>query len=493
MRDTTSIGKILESMGVIPSPEEKKKLTAECVELCKAIRFHMYKKSPAFAIILGQMKMIFTYNIPTMAVDAKNNIYINPQFSKSMTPEENLAVLIHEVMHIATLTFHRQRGRDMKLWNICTDYCMNYEIKKAGFSLPKMGLIPEDNGDIFFKDYTGKVHTLNIANKNAEWLYQEYLKLPTDPNKPKGGEGEGEGEGDGEGESGEGQPGQGKGKGKPGKGKLGKGDPYPVNKDGTGSSSFDDHLEEGDEGPGGAEEGSDEANTEPLTKGELKNMLNKAKNGSDALRQNDRSQGRSEGGISDIAEVMFKQLQSKTDYKMILKDLFKKTKQIYDWRKPSRRSLAVGSFLPKSTKMNEGGDVGIAIDTSGSISDEDINVIMNEVAKLVKQFPNISVEVVLWNSIAYYHTKFAKTNIRTIVQDVCKNVRSGGTELSSVAKFYEHNKMKAPQAMVYFTDGYTESNPMVLDKCRNIFMIFSWGSDAALKQSKKGTVYNINL
>jgi predicted metal-dependent peptidase len=79
------------------------------------------------------------------------------------------------------------------------------------------------------------------------------------------------------------------------------------------------------------------------------------------------------------------------------------------------------------------------------------------------------------------------------VADVGKNIRSGGTELSSVAKFYTTNKLKSPQAMLYFTDGYVEGNPQVLKDSRNIFMIFSWGSDETLIKAKAGTVYNINL
>ncbi len=491
MRNTTSIGKILESAGIIPSEEEKAAQLKKTAELVKQLRFHMYKQSPAFAIILGQLKLVFTYNIPTFAVDDKNNIYINPMFSATMTAEENLAVLVHEVMHIATMTFFRQKGRDMKTWNICTDYVMNHEINKAGFKLPKMGLIPKPNGDIFFKDYTGKVHRINIENKSAEWLYNEYLKIPTPP--PKGG-GKGQPGEEGDGEEGQGSPGPGQpGKGgKPGQG-VAAGDPQPCDENGNGQTGIDEHVEKGGEGPGGAEAGGDEPNTDAPSIAEVKNMMNKAKNAADAIRNNERKDGRSSGGNSDIAEVMFKQIKSRTDYRMILKDLFKKSKQHFDFRKPSRRSLAVGSFLPKSTKIVEAGDIGIAIDTSGSISSDDINVIMNEVAKLVSQFPNIGVEVSLWNSVCYYHNKFTKANTKTIVADTCRNIRSGGTELSSVAKFYEKNNLKAPNAMLYFTDGYVEDKPQVLNKCRNIFMIFSWGDDKTLLNARVGTVYNINL
>lgn len=484
MRDLTSIDKILESSAVVLSPEEKEKQLKQVSELIKQIRYHMYKKSPAFAIILGQLKLVFTYQIPTFAVDDFNNIYINPEFSATLTPEENLGVLVHEVMHIATLTFFRQKGRDMQVWNICTDYVMNHEIIKAGFKLPKMGLIPNPNGDIFFKDHTGKVHKINIENKNAEWLYNEYLKLPQPPGgSPRGDPGP------------DGRPGGDPG-GDPGN-KPNNGDPRPCDENGKPLTPIDDHKR-GDK-PGGdgrpikGEEGGDEPNTEAPSMAEVKNMMNKAKNAADQIRNNERSSGRDSGAPGDIAEVMYKHIKSKTDYKMILKDVFKKSKQHFDFRKPSRRSLAVGSFLPKSIKIDEAGDIGIAIDTSGSISAEDINVIMNEVAKLVKQFPNIGVEVALWNSICYYHNKFTSANTKTIVADTTKNIRSGGTELSSVARFYNKNNMKVPKAMIYFTDGHVESKPEVLPKCRNIFMIFSWGDDKTLINAKVGTVYNINL
>lgn len=491
MRDTTSIGKILESSGIVHTEEEKAAQLIKTTELIKSLRFHMYKSSPAFAIILGQLKLVFTYEIPTFAVDNKNNIYINPMFSATMTPAENLGVLVHEVMHIATLTFHRQRGRDMKLWNMCTDYLMNYDIIKAGFSLPSQGLIPKPNGDCFFKDHTGKVHCLNIDNKTAEWLYAEYLKLPQPP--PDGGSG-GEDNGDPSDPSDPGDPGDpGEGNGQPSKGSKGS-RLEPCDEKGSTRTSIDDHLTDGDTDGIIGEDGGDQPNQKAPTMAEIKNMMNQAKNTVDQMRNSERSDSRSPGGDNtDIASVMFKHITSKTDYKLILRDLFKRTSQFYDWRKPSRRSLAVGSFLPKSTKKTKSGSVGIAIDTSGSVSSEDINVIMNEVAKLLKQFPNIEVEVVLWASTAYYHNKFTKANTSAIIADVSRNVRSGGTELSSVAMLYDANKLTTPDAMIYFTDGHVESKPYVLSKARNIFMIFSWGSDTTLLDAKIGKVYNINL
>ena len=71
-----------------------------------------------------------------MAVDDNSNIYINPEFVlKELSDDETTGVLAHETMHNATLSLFRLRGRNMKLWNIATDYVMNRDLLEMGLKL----------------------------------------------------------------------------------------------------------------------------------------------------------------------------------------------------------------------------------------------------------------------------------------------------------------------------------------------------------------------
>lgn len=95
-----------------------------------AARFFLQKHFPLFYAMLAKMSVIYTYDVDTMAVDDKGNIYINPVFgSKSLTYNQFVGVIIHEVFHVANLTFARKKDRDHRLWNICTDVIMNRDIQ----------------------------------------------------------------------------------------------------------------------------------------------------------------------------------------------------------------------------------------------------------------------------------------------------------------------------------------------------------------------------
>jgi predicted metal-dependent peptidase len=143
-------------------------------KLTKA-KFTLYKEKPFFGLLLTKLRTVPTYSIPTMAVDNNANIYINPKFViDELSPAEVTGVLAHEVMHIATETFFRQRGRRMDLWNIATDYMMNRDILEMNMSLPKMGLLPVQQGDRWIVKVEG-LKPIDITDISAEELYNILL------------------------------------------------------------------------------------------------------------------------------------------------------------------------------------------------------------------------------------------------------------------------------------------------------------------------------
>jgi hypothetical protein len=75
---------------------------------------------------------------------------MNPKFTLEMTEEETLGVLAHECMHIMTLSFFRQKGRENYLWNIATDFVMNRDLVEMKMALPEGGCIPEQRGNQMF-------------------------------------------------------------------------------------------------------------------------------------------------------------------------------------------------------------------------------------------------------------------------------------------------------------------------------------------------------
>jgi len=78
----------------------------------------------------------------TMATDGKY-IWYYEEWVNSLTKEEVVGVMAHEVMHIAFLHHLRRGDRDPVRWNIACDYAINVMLIDNGFKLPEGGLINE--------------------------------------------------------------------------------------------------------------------------------------------------------------------------------------------------------------------------------------------------------------------------------------------------------------------------------------------------------------
>ena len=158
------------------------------IQRCK---FALMKKSIFIGNVLNRLKVCFSTDIDTMAVDDFGNIYINPKYALDLTEPQVMGVLAHEAMHVVTLSFFRKRGRDHQLWNIATDYIMNMYLFADGFVMDEGGCDPVLKGDRWvIPELKGKktIKDLDITEMSADKLY-DILKDVANPTKGKGGEG----------------------------------------------------------------------------------------------------------------------------------------------------------------------------------------------------------------------------------------------------------------------------------------------------------------
>lgn len=88
----------------------------------KAALLHI---APQFGGLINQLRIIYTFRLETMAVDAKDNLFINPEFANSLDLTARAFVLAHEVMH--KMLNHLRRGKDHQRYksNIAADYECN--------------------------------------------------------------------------------------------------------------------------------------------------------------------------------------------------------------------------------------------------------------------------------------------------------------------------------------------------------------------------------
>lgn len=122
-----------------------------------------------FTSILFSLVYNWDDSIATAAVDGKN-LFMNPKFFDSLTANERMGVLVHEVLHVALNHITRGLQHDRTIGNYAADYVVNLIVIKAGFILPKDCLL----------DY-------KYANMSYEQVYKILLKeSKKNPNKFNG-------------------------------------------------------------------------------------------------------------------------------------------------------------------------------------------------------------------------------------------------------------------------------------------------------------------
>lgn len=121
---------------------------------------------PFFATMLFHLPMVEDESMDTMGTDG-SSIFYNPKFVESLTIDEIVFVLAHEVMHVALQHAHRLEYRNREKFNVAADYVINQTLvnDRVG-TMPKIALY---NPELVRK-----------GNGTAEGVY-ELL-----PDKPKG-------------------------------------------------------------------------------------------------------------------------------------------------------------------------------------------------------------------------------------------------------------------------------------------------------------------
>lgn len=458
-------------------------------------KFNLFKKYPFFGILLQKMKTVpvtpeevKSYGIETMAVDNFKNIFINTNFVVNvLSDDEVMGVLAHEVMHIATMTFSRQRGRDMQLWNIATDYIMNRDLLIQGIALPKLGLLPVDeNGRWIVKieemaksscravkgpkgQNTGvsvknKIKNIDVTDLTAEQLYDILLKMKQTNNEcwEKIGQmlkemGE---QMDKHLDASQSQQIQGQ--------QAPNGDPVYTKNVGGGKSDMQAQNENKAAVQEAAQQASDEAKKRGTDPGMPRSFDKKL-------------------------------LQGRVNWKQLLKNFIVGSTVVKtDWSRPSRR-LSGGSFFhPRKYAVKDELQAVVAIDTSGSISDAVLKTFLSEIINIIKTYRGnkIKMTVLLWDTKVAdaFDVDTSKMNVSQITTGLMKmKATGGGTDISCIQKYLEKKNPGEPikGGLLVFTDGYVEDNPILPKAPKKLFLITKDGSDEILK--KYGPTYFIDV
>ena len=223
-------------------------------------------------------------------------------------------------------------------------------------------------------------------------------------------------------------------------------------KGGGGGGGKPDKEGEKGSGSGGGEYEFDKHDFgKPMTQEEAKEMDGKIDR---AIREGALLAGRL--GI-DLPRAISDMLNPVIDWKKELAEFVTsscKGKDEYTWRKFNRRLISNDIYLP--TVENETiGEVVVAIDTSGSIGQEQLNEFASELVSICEAVSPDAVRVLWWDTKVHGEQLF--TDNYDQIGSMLKPLGGGGTRVSSVAEYINKKKINA-ECVLVFTDGYLESD-----------------------------------
>ena len=145
------------------------------IKLLQNVKRLMIARYPRFAGEIANANLKFKTDLPyhTAATDGKN-IYFDPSYLASLSDDDKLFIIAHELMHIKfehmfRMTDKNGKMRDPEIWNIATDAIINANLERDGFKIKE-----------------GYVNMPEALEFNAEEFYEKLLKERRQQNQQSG-------------------------------------------------------------------------------------------------------------------------------------------------------------------------------------------------------------------------------------------------------------------------------------------------------------------
>jgi hypothetical protein len=227
---------------------------------------------------------------------------------------------------------------------------------------------------------------------------------------------------------------------------------------------LDEHLDGEGDGDGNEDGNKDGKGRPRLTEEEKKQIRDEMKEAVMAAAQS-AGAGRIPAGIrrmiSDFTEP-------KMDWRQILRmniqSIFKSN---FSFARPNRKSQHCGAILPGM--MNEETiDVSVAIDMSGSISDEMAKDFISEVKGIMDEYKDFRLDLWCFDTQVYNYERFTPDAADDILGYQVKG--GGGTDFDANYEFMKREDI-IPKKFIMFTDGYPCGSWGDEDYCDALFVI----------------------
>ena len=218
----------------------------------------------------------------------------------------------------------------------------------------------------------------------------------------------------------------------------------------------EDNPDDGDQGEGegeGAGGGLDEHDWEGAQEMDADEQRELAQDIDQAVRQGALTAGKvGSGGNRAIDQL----LQPEVNWREVLREFITETCRGNDdstWRQPSRRHLAMGILRPSGITERVG-ELVIAIDTSGSIGQQELTKCLSEIKGVCDMVKPESIRILYWDTKVCSEEVYGSTGtpLEQLTQTT-KPAGGGGTMVQCVPDYIRDKNINA-QAVIVLTDGY---------------------------------------
>jgi len=336
----------------------------------------------------------------TTATDAQA-FYFNPDFVANLSLAQTQFILAHEALHCAMGHTHRRNHRVKKRWDVACDHAVNLMLIEEGLKPPLHGILANQD---YMTLSAEEIYPL-IPEDTPEESFDEHL---FDDDQDQGSSSD---------PTGQNEEQQGKGQGKEGQSE-------PEEIDGSGSQTANKPHE--------------------LSPAEREELGEQWKNRLAAAAQAARQAGKLSQSMLRWVDGL---LSPNLPWRALLARYFAiNQRDDYSWRRPSRREGA--AILPRLS--SEGLDVVAAIDTSGSISDDELREFVSELDALKGQVrARVTLVACDFKLAENGPWEYEPWDAMELPHDL---EGGGGTDFRPVFDWVETENL-SPNLLVYFTDA----------------------------------------
>lgn len=457
--------------------EELVTLKKKAFDVLSHARHTLLTKYPFIGSIALRMDLVPVRDmrVRTACTDG-SCVYFDIAFLSSLSNDERIFVLAHEIWHAVLLHLTRRGTRNPQLFNIATDKEVNYLLKQDGLTPPSHLCFPEG-------DEVGKC---------AEEIYEMMLKDMKKQSKQQGG-------GSGSGSSSKGQSQKGKGNSSR-NGQSNGGNPNENddssngNKNGKLEGQFDKHIYDGDQPgnkngnqpgnkngdqpgqngngqSGDSDDGEGNGGSKVMDKyGEVGYdsdfQPSVPKGFADRMRETVISEAqrveKMKGNVpAHVKELIKKMTSAELDWKELLAQFVTRCYNSGNrsWIPPNRRHVHNDMYLQsrQATKLK----AVIALDTSGSTMG-DRTKFLSELNGLVNSFGHYELTVICADAEVDDVKTYTQDDNLNIEMDGYEMHGGGGTSFIPPFNYVLDNHIEC-DCFLYLTDGYgpaPEKNPL---------------------------------